>query len=223
MASTRNPDRTRRAILEAATVEFCAAGLAGARIDAIAVAAGVNKRMLYHYFGNKDALFAAVLAERLGAPSDAPASTSLGERLTAAQRRVAEHPEQTRLLMWEALAHVGQDVAAAAARTAAWRDPVAANTAAQRAGRLRGDVDAAQLELALAALVLFPFAFPQLTQLITGRSPEEGTFLAAHSAFLTSAAKLFEVDVKAAAPEPAKPRYRLAATVTETAVQSDRE
>lgn len=57
----RHPERTRTAILDAATAEFSARGLGGARVDSIARAAGVNKRMLYHYFGNKEALFLAVL------------------------------------------------------------------------------------------------------------------------------------------------------------------
>ncbi len=57
----RHPERTRTQILEAATDEFSAYGLGGARVDAIADAAGVNKRMLYHYFGNKEGLFLAVL------------------------------------------------------------------------------------------------------------------------------------------------------------------
>jgi len=53
--------RTRQAILEAATIEFSTRGLGGARIDAIATRAGTNKRMIYHYFGNKEAMFLAVL------------------------------------------------------------------------------------------------------------------------------------------------------------------
>jgi AcrR family transcriptional regulator len=57
----RQPERTRTSILEAATDEFSARGLGGARVDSIARAAGVNKRMLYHYFGNKEDLFLAVL------------------------------------------------------------------------------------------------------------------------------------------------------------------
>ena len=67
----RNPDRTRRAILDAAVAEFCAVGPAGARIDAIAAAAGVNKRMLYHYFTSKEGLFAAVLDDQLTQPTGA--------------------------------------------------------------------------------------------------------------------------------------------------------
>jgi AcrR family transcriptional regulator len=57
----RNPVRTRQAIIDAATAEFASLGLGGARIDSIAARAGLNKRLLYYYFGNKDALFQAVL------------------------------------------------------------------------------------------------------------------------------------------------------------------
>lgn len=42
---------------------FARLGLAGARMDAIADAAGVNKALLYYYFKNKDALYEAVVEE----------------------------------------------------------------------------------------------------------------------------------------------------------------
>jgi AcrR family transcriptional regulator len=61
VAATRDPERTRAAILDAATQEFTANGLNGARVDAIAQRARVNKRMIYHYFGGKDGLYLAVL------------------------------------------------------------------------------------------------------------------------------------------------------------------
>jgi len=57
----RNPERTRELIHKAALIEFAKLGYGGARVDAIAERAGVNKRMLYHYFGNKDDLFLYVL------------------------------------------------------------------------------------------------------------------------------------------------------------------
>lgn len=60
-AFVRDAEASRARILEAATAEFAAYGLAGARVDRIAVAADANKRMLYYYFGNKEALFLAVL------------------------------------------------------------------------------------------------------------------------------------------------------------------
>src|SRR5262249_36827624 len=57
----RDADRTQAAILAAATQEFARYGLGGARVDRIAARAKNNKRMLYYYFGNKEALFRAVL------------------------------------------------------------------------------------------------------------------------------------------------------------------
>lgn len=57
----RDPERTRAAILSAATEEFTAKGLGGARVDTIAKRARVNKRMIYHYFGDKEGLYLAVL------------------------------------------------------------------------------------------------------------------------------------------------------------------
>jgi TetR/AcrR family transcriptional regulator len=57
----RDPAATRKKLLTAARREFAASGLAGARVDEIAARAGVNKQLVYHYFGDKDALYLAVL------------------------------------------------------------------------------------------------------------------------------------------------------------------
>ena len=58
---TRDADRSRQAILVAATDEFAKHGLAGARMDQIAIKAGTNKRLIYYYFISKDDLFLATL------------------------------------------------------------------------------------------------------------------------------------------------------------------
>src|SRR6202049_33974 len=58
----RDPEGMRLRILEAAKQEFAAHGLAGARVDRIAVKAGANKRMLYYHVGKKDDLYLALLA-----------------------------------------------------------------------------------------------------------------------------------------------------------------
>ncbi len=60
-AIKRDPVGNRRSILAAATQEFSENGFGGASVNKIAERAGTSKRMLYHYFGNKDALFLAVL------------------------------------------------------------------------------------------------------------------------------------------------------------------
>ncbi|HUJ72827.1 MAG TPA: TetR/AcrR family transcriptional regulator, partial [Verrucomicrobiae bacterium] len=54
---------TRAAILAAAGRMFATSGLAGARTDAIADAAGVNKALLYYYFKDKEGLYEAVLED----------------------------------------------------------------------------------------------------------------------------------------------------------------
>ena len=59
----RNPALTARDIIVAAREEFCEHGFEGARVDRIAARAAANKRLLYHYFGNKEALYSAVLLE----------------------------------------------------------------------------------------------------------------------------------------------------------------
>jgi TetR/AcrR family transcriptional regulator len=63
---SRRADRTRKAILRAAVREFSAHGLAGARTDAIAEAAKVNKALLYYYFKSKRGLYAAAIDEVSG-------------------------------------------------------------------------------------------------------------------------------------------------------------
>ncbi|WP_433446481.1 TetR family transcriptional regulator [Streptomyces sp. CA-142005] len=61
---------TRARLLDAAFDEFVRVGLAGARVDRIATAASANKQAIYAYFGSKDALFDAVLADRLTVLAD---------------------------------------------------------------------------------------------------------------------------------------------------------
>ena len=63
--ATRDPEATKRRILAAALREFSAKGISGARVDAIAARAKVNKRMLYYYFGSKEGLFREILRRRL--------------------------------------------------------------------------------------------------------------------------------------------------------------
>ncbi len=59
----RDAELSQQAILEAATAEFAARGLEGARVDQIAQAAGINKQLLYRYFGSKDELYLRVLED----------------------------------------------------------------------------------------------------------------------------------------------------------------
>ena len=75
----RDPARTQLRILKAATAEFARSGLGGARVDRIAARAGANKRMLYYYFGNKEALFLAVMEASYARIRSAELGLKLGE------------------------------------------------------------------------------------------------------------------------------------------------
>ncbi|WP_454908272.1 TetR/AcrR family transcriptional regulator [Variovorax gossypii] len=56
-----NPEANRQNIIDVATAEFSAHGLAGARVDEIASKTDCSKRLIYYYFGDKEGLYLAVL------------------------------------------------------------------------------------------------------------------------------------------------------------------
>src|SRR4029079_7171127 len=66
----RDRERTRRALLDAALAEFSEEGFAGARVSAIATRAGVNKQLISYYFGGKQGLRDALVAEWLRAADE---------------------------------------------------------------------------------------------------------------------------------------------------------
>jgi AcrR family transcriptional regulator len=90
-AKIRDPEATRRRILGAAKIEFARKGLGGARVDDIAARAKINKRMLYHYFGNKEELFCITLEDAYADIREAEALLSIerDDPLTALKRLVS--------------------------------------------------------------------------------------------------------------------------------------
>jgi AcrR family transcriptional regulator len=106
----RNPGRTRRRLLDAAIQLFSASGYHGVSVDQIVAAARVNKRMVYHYFGSKDAIFQAALHEvygRLESIEFHAVERGRGprEKLTRLLEGyfdfLDQNPEFTQLLLWE--------------------------------------------------------------------------------------------------------------------------
>jgi TetR/AcrR family transcriptional regulator len=109
---TRNPAHTSAAILAAATREFTEKGFGGARINDIAARARTNKRMIYHYFGSKEAIYVAVLESIYVGIRLAEGSLDLGQRDPAEAMReltlftwryYLDHPEFLSLLNTENL------------------------------------------------------------------------------------------------------------------------
>lgn len=101
-------ENTKQQLLDAATAEFSAYGLAGGRVDRIAKNAGVNKERIYKYCGNKEQLFGLVLARQLAYVMDEVQLTGTGvEAVVDYAGRVFDyqiaHPELARLTFWEGL------------------------------------------------------------------------------------------------------------------------
>ena len=176
----RDPKVTKEKILVAAKAEFADKGIAGARVDTIAAQAGVNKQMIYYYFGSKEDLYYEVLRQRLSSTEDLDTRLKVDDpdRLAKRHDRAAADPENNRLLVWEALDFertlaIGDQEN----RVALHKEWIRRIKLAQREGRLPADFDAAQLLLSELALFIFPFAFPQITWLVTGRTPDDPRFI----------------------------------------------
>lgn len=193
-AAKRNPERTRERILSAALREFAAQGFAGARVDRIARRAAVNKRMLYHYFGNKEKLFRAVLrqkiAERRSWAANLPGDPA--ERLPFWFKAACADPDWIRLLEWEALQGDGQKVMDETERRAQAGDWLKRLRQRQARGELSSEFDARHLALAMQSLTMYPMAFPQLTRLLMGRNVNDPKFQRAHANFLGKFAAAFQ-------------------------------
>jgi AcrR family transcriptional regulator len=165
-------EATRQRLLDAATAEFAAYGIAGARVDRIAEAAKSNKAQIYHYFGSKDELFNAVfnamcvdtVREVPIDPSDLPEYA--GRLFDSYEAR----PYVQRLATWYRLERA-RSTEPLAVVLASNKEKVEKIAAAQKAGQLPDRFSAVEL----LGLVL------QLSSLWTGTVPEYDALVARYS------------------------------------------
>jgi len=164
---TRDADRTQQEILGAAMDEFAERGLGGARIDSIAERAGVNKRLIYYYFGAKDELFLAVLEQTYRDIREAERALhlELTDPVEAVRRLVAftwnhylAHPEFLTLLNSENL-HRARHLKKSK-RIREMNSPLIQTLAdvlerGRSKGVFRGGVDPVHLYISIAALAYF--------------------------------------------------------------------
>jgi TetR/AcrR family transcriptional regulator len=202
---SRDPQRTRARILEAAYAEFSSKGFAGARVDTIARRAGNNKRMLYHYFTDKKGLFSAVVREKLaqrharvfGSPEEFIASLPgwFGKHCATAPCRAQCSPscpaawlsensrnkDWVRLLAWEALQSANGKVVEEPHRRRVYRRTL---THVRKEKKFAPEFAPEHLQLAMVSLSMFPLAMPQITRMIVGQPPDAPGFLHRYTDFL---------------------------------------
>jgi len=192
-ASLRDPKRTRQRILSAALKEFAMNGFTGARVDAIAKRAAINKRMLYHYFGDKEHLFREVLRLKM-ARRQAWAETLSGdpaESLTFWFEAACNDTDWVRLLEWEALQEADRLIDEKNRRAATARG-LERIRQRQTRGQISNELDPRHVMLTMRSLTMFPAAFPQLTRLIMGRPVSDPRFQKERTAFLKKFATAFQ-------------------------------
>jgi AcrR family transcriptional regulator len=178
----RDADRSQSTILAAARDEFAEYGLGGARVDRIAERAGLNKRLIYYYFQDKESLFQAVLEQAYRDIREAEQQLNLLElRPADALRRLVEftwsyyqdHPEFLTLLN-SANLHKGRHLQESRrARELNWPLIEMLGQILERGrqeGSFRGGVDPMQLYISIAALAYFYLSNNHTLSAIFGRN-----------------------------------------------------
>jgi AcrR family transcriptional regulator len=177
----RDADRSQSTILAAARDEFAEHGLGGARVDRIAERAGLNKRLIYYYFEDKDKLFQAVLELTYRDIRQRELELRLQELepATAVRRLVEftwdyylEHPEFLTLLNSANLHRARHLTDSRRAREL--NSPLIETLAAvlergRREGVFRGGVDPVQLYVSIAGMAYFYLSNSHTLSAIFGR------------------------------------------------------
>ena len=183
LGSRGKPEETRNAILQAAVQEFAQAGISGARTDAIARAAGVNKALLYYYFQDKETLYGAALDHSLSQLSEhmmevlqrnLPPREMVKTYVGTYFDFIASHPYYRNLMQREMLraAHGSPHMPRLAKR---YFHPLAEKLREiLRAGIASGDfrkVDPMHFIPSMVALVIFYFASAPVMKAVSGVDP----------------------------------------------------
>ncbi|MEK9721090.1 MAG: TetR/AcrR family transcriptional regulator [Quisquiliibacterium sp.] len=188
----RDRDATRARVLKAAIAEFSGHGFDGARGERIAARARCSERMVYYYFGSKEALFRAALetvyaqlrdAERSLQLDELPALEALESFCRFVWRYYAQHPEFLSLLNAENL-HQARHLKKSA-RLPELVSPVVGMLAAllergchQRV--FRAGLDPIELYVAIASLGYFVLSNRHTLSTVLGRDLGEPAYLEQH-------------------------------------------
>ncbi|MEW1736171.1 TetR/AcrR family transcriptional regulator [Nocardia beijingensis] len=192
----RDPERTRKLILDAATAEFAAHGYAGARTGAIAAKAGVNQQLLWYYFDGKEGLYQAISERWRERESElATPDMPLSEQIRRYALEALNNPDGVRLLAWGGLEYTGPDSdpdqIPRAERMQRFVDRVRAQ---QDSGRLPTEVDPACLTIILTAAAMATTSIPNVIEGVCRADPRSPEFVHHYAEQLTILARLLGLD-----------------------------
>jgi TetR/AcrR family transcriptional regulator len=201
----RDPERTRKLILEAAAAEFSAHGYAGARVSAIAARAGVNQQLISYYFNGKEGLYQAMAQQwRQRRDELVPPGTPWSEQLRQYALEALHNPQGVRLLAWSGLQYTGpDDDLDRASRAQMFAQSLDELRALQHSGRLPAEVDPACLLVILMAAAMAPTMLPQIIETVSGADPRSPEFIAHFADQMAVLARLLGLDESPAAPKEA--------------------
>jgi TetR/AcrR family transcriptional regulator len=195
LGSRGRPEQSRAAILEAGVREFSREGVAGARTDAIARAAGVNKALLYYYFKDKEALYGAVLDQVFGGliacvgevlSRDLPPREKIIAYAGAHFDYVASHPLYPRIVQGEMMsAGRGRAIHLERIVKKYFRPLFGRVAAVLRQGQASGEfraVDPLHFVPSMIAVIVFYFTSAPVMRIMTGKDPMSADRVAARRA-----------------------------------------
>jgi TetR/AcrR family transcriptional regulator len=195
----RDPERTRKLILEAAAAEFAAHGYAGARISAIATRAGVNQQLISYYFDSKEGLYQAISEGWRERQTElAPPGTPFPEQLRRYALEVLNNPDGARLLAWSGLQYAGPATDPDhAPRSERLRGSVDELRALREAGKLPAELDPACLMIMLMAAALAPTSLPHVIEGTCRVDPHSPDFIHHYADQLATLAQLLGLGIRA--------------------------
>lgn len=183
-------DDTRSAILHAAVEEFASLGPDGARMEAIARAAGVNKALLHYYFGSKEGLYEAALEGTLSGIRERQQKLLAGpgepgrrllRYLLYSLRGMAARPAYSRMIGHEMVrARAGNTASLTRMADTFFRPLVEAILAALREGIQSGEfrpVDPAHTMITLLGNNIFYLHSTPIYRAIAGSDPRDPDLL----------------------------------------------
>lgn len=166
----RDAEATKARIFDAATSEFAAYGIAGARVDRIAQNAHANKQLIYAYFGDKKKLFYKVLDRQLVEVA-ASVTVDIDDLDKWVDEHVdyhRDHPELLRLLMWEALEVPTGEICRSVPRAERYQLKKDKIGEAQDRGLMRKDMPPAMFLMLLMGMVNYATAVEPVRRLVFG-------------------------------------------------------